>query len=80
MTICAVGLGAAAWSVAIVLAIVSSVNEQMAHIVTPWLLVALALGVIAALSVMIERSRDQALRHIHAEFEGEVSDRHLSAV
>lgn len=80
MTICAVGIGAGAWSVALVLAIVSSVNEGVAHVVTPWLLVALAVGVTAVLCVVIERSRERALRYIHAEFEGEVTDRHLSAV
>lgn len=80
MTICAVGIGAGAWSMALVLAIVGTVNEGVGHIVTPWLLVTLSVGVTAVLCVAIERSRERAMRYIHAEFEGEVGDRHLSAV
>lgn len=80
MTCVAIGVSAAAWAVAAVLAIVSSASSELSHVVIPWLLVALAIGVTSALSVMIERSRERALRIIHAEFEGEVSERHLSAV
>jgi len=72
MVCIAIGVGAASWSVAAVLAMVSSVNAEMSGSVTPWLLIALAIGVTSTLSVMIERSREQALRVIHAELEGEV--------
>ena len=80
MTICAVGIGAGAWSMALVLAIVGTVNGNASHIVTPWLLVTLAIGVTAVVCGAIERSRERAMRYIHAEFEGEVGERHLSAV
>lgn len=80
MACIAIGVGAAAWSVAAVLAMVSSVSAELSGVATPWLLIALAIGVTATLFVMIERSREQALRVIHAELEGEVTERHLSVI
>lgn len=80
MVCCAVGIGAASWAVAVVLAVVGTVNDQATHVVMPWLLIALAVGVTATMCVVVERSRGLVLDRIHAEFEGEVSERHLSAV
>lgn len=76
----AIGVSAASWSMAAVLAVVNVVDGGVFHLVAPWLLIALAIGVTSTLCVVIERSREQALRIIHAEFEGEVTERHLNAV
>lgn len=76
----ATGIGAASWSAALVLAVVGTINQNAHAEIIPWMLVTLAIGITAAICIMVERSRALVLQTMHAEFEGEVTERHLSAI